>query len=234
MNPELLFGVGVVTFLLTALAFARAGGWRQVTGSRYYGLVALALLVAAGTYAALLAAERGVLAGEFAWPIRYAGWAVTTAALAYYLGLLADANGRLRVGLVAADLGMVAAGFLAVRTGGTTRWAAYGAALLSFAVVAGLLARPVTGAAREGLDTYDALALFERLRDLAVFLWLLYVVAWVLGPGLGYVRPDDQAFLFLVLDLSAAVGFAGVVGLRARTLNDVRRARLATTPVRPE
>lgn len=234
MDLELLFGIGVATFLVTALAFVRVGGLRQVISSQYYGLLALALLVGSGSYAALLAHERGLLADGLAWPIRYAGWAVTTALLVYYLGLLADASRAMRAALVAVDLGMVAAGFAALRTSGTAQWAAFGGAFLLFAVLAGLLGRPVSGTARERLDTYEARAMFERLRDLVVFVWLLYPVVWVLGPGLGYVQPDNGAFLYLVLDVSAAVGFAAVVGFRARTLNAVRRTRLTTPPVRAE
>jgi bacteriorhodopsin len=61
--------------------------------------------------------------------------------------------------------------------------------------------------------------LFGRLRNLIIVLWLLYPVVWILGTEgtIGVLPLYWETAAFMVLDLSAKVGF-GVVLLRSRSV----------------
>lgn len=226
-GSQIVYGIGAATFGITILAFLKAGGIKRSLTTQYHGLPLLVLLVATGAYGGLLAHEYGYFAEELAWTIRYAGWALAAAILVYYVGMLAGASRSARAGLGVVALGMVGAGYAGFQTSGTNQWLAYGAAGLLFLVLAGVLLGSVSRAAADRIGAHESRSLFESLRDLTVFIWAMYPIAWALGPGLGLVHHGDQIFLFLVLDLSAMAGFASVIIFRQYALETIRREVVA-------
>lgn len=222
-GSQLVFGIGAATFGITTLAVLKAGGLKRSFTTQYHGLPLLVVLVATGSYGALLAHELGYVAEELVWPIRYADWALTAPILAYYVGLLAGASRSLRAGLAAVALGMVGAGYAALHVTGTNQWVAYALSGFLYLVLATMLLGSVSRDAADSIGDSESRSLFESLRDLTVFVWLLFPVAWILGPGLDFLHHGDRVFLFLVLDLSAKAGFASVIVFRQYALRSIRR-----------
>lgn len=222
-GSQIVFGIGAATFGITTLALLKAGGLKRSFTTQYHGLPLLVMLVATGSYGALLAHELGYLAEGLAWPIRYADWAVTAPILVYYVGLLAGASRSVRAGLAVVALGMVGAGYGALQVTGTNQWVAYALSGFLYLVLASVLLGTVSRDAADTVGDSESGSLFESLRDLTVFVWLLFPVVWVLGPGLDLLHTGDRVFLFLVLDLSAKAGFASVVVFRQYALRSIRR-----------
>jgi sensory rhodopsin len=222
-GSELVFGVGAATFGITILALLKAGGLKRSFTTQYHGLPLLVVLVATGSYGALLAHEFGYFTEELVWSIRYADWALTAPILAYYVGLLAGASRSVRTGLSVVALGMVGAGYAALQVTGTNQWVAYALSGFLYLVLASMLLGSVSRDAADSIGDSESRSVFESLRDLTVFVWLLFPVAWILGPGLDFLLHSDRIFLFLVLDLSAKAGFASVIVFRQYALRSIQR-----------
>nr|1BCT_A Chain A, BACTERIORHODOPSIN [Halobacterium salinarum] len=59
---------------------------------------------------------------------------------------------------------------------------------------------------------------FKVLRNVTVVLWSAYPVVWLIGSeGAGIVPLNIETLLFMVLDVSAKVGF-GLILLRSRAI----------------
>ena len=150
----------------------------------------------------------GVGETQFFWA-RYADWLFTTPLLLIDLCLLADADRRTILTLVTLDVFMVAAGVggALAGQGQTVRiawWAVSTGALLG---VLFLLFDVLSDRAGE-LPAARA-ALYERLRNLTVGLWLLYPAVWVLGTqaGIEVLSLGLETAAFAVLDLTAKIVF---------------------------
>jgi len=74
----------------------------------------------------------------------------------------------------------------------------------------------------------DAQSTFNTLRNLIVFVWLVYPVWWILGTeGLGMISLYGETAGFMVLDLVAKVGF-GIILLSSREVLDAAGAAVGT------
>jgi bacteriorhodopsin len=156
---------------------------------------------------------------------RYTDWLFTTPLLLIDLGLLAGASRNQITTLVGLDVLMIGTGAIATLTSNGVLLGAAGDRLIWWGVSTGLLLvllyflfSTLTQEA-ERLSP-DAQSTFKTLRNLVLVAWLVYPVWWLLGTeGLGAISLYVETAGFMVLDLSAKVGF-GIILLSSREVLD--------------
>ena len=151
---------------------------------------------------------------------RYADWLFTTPLLLLDLALLAGADRNTIATLVGLDVGMILTGLVGALTTASPgmRIAWWGISTGFFLVLLYVLVSRLSSqaAARSG----DVASLFGTLRNLVIVLWTAYPIVWIVGTeGLGLVGLYPETAAFMVLDLTAKVGF-GFVLLRSRNVID--------------
>jgi bacteriorhodopsin len=148
---------------------------------------------------------------------RYADWLFTTPLLLLDLALLVDADRGTILALVGADGLMIGTGLI----GALTKvyqfrfvwWAVSTAAMLYILYV---LFFGFTKKA--GQMSGEVASTFRILRNVTVVLWSAYPVVWLVGSeGVGIVPLNVETLLFMILDVSAKVGF-GLILLRSRAI----------------
>lgn len=216
--------IGTAGMTIGTLYFvARGRGVRDPEMQKFYIATIFITAIAAAMYL-LMATGFGltqVQVGDRALDIywaRYADWVFTTPLLLFDLALLAGANRNTIATLVGLDVFMIVTGTIAA----FEQVAAYrilwwgvstGALLVLLYVLVGTLSEQAR--AKSG----EVAQLFSRLRNLTIFLWLLYPVVWILGTEgtIGVLPLYWETAAFMVLDLSAKVGF-GFLLLRSRSV----------------
>ena len=223
--------IGTALMAVGALAFL-AMGWREEDPERqaFYIVTTFIPVIAALSYFAM-ATGFGLLALEVPWQeaaldiywARYADWLFTTPLLLLDLALLAGANRNTIGTLIGLDVGMIVTGFVATVT--TTSqasrivwWGISSGFFLALLYI--LVSRLSAQAATQPGDVGD---LFGTLRNLTILLWTAYPIVWLIGTeGLGLVPLYWETAAFMVLDVTAKVGF-GFLLLRSRgTLEQAR------------
>jgi bacteriorhodopsin len=175
---------------------------------------------------------------------RYTDWLFTTPLLLLDLGLLARANRNQLSALIGLDVLMIGTGALATLTGdfaeptgsdvllglaaGPQRLIWWGVSTALLLVLLYFLFGTLSDQAN-ALSS-DVGAKFAQLRNLIVVIWLVYPVWWLVGTeGLQLVSLYIETAGFMVLDLTAKVGF-GILLLSSRqVLDDVSSAAAAST-----
>jgi len=165
---------------------------------------------------------------------RYTDWLFTTPLLLYDLSLLAGADRNTVASLVGLDVLMIGTGAVATLTGsGTGVVTAEAARLVWWGVSTGLLlvllyflfGSLTSQAATLSSETRST---FITLRNMILVLWLVYPVWWLVGTeGLGAIGLGVETAGFMVLDLTAKVGF-GLVLLRSHDILDDAAATTQT------
>jgi bacteriorhodopsin len=157
---------------------------------------------------------------------RYTDWLFTTPLLLYDLALLAGADRNTITTLVGLDVLMIGTGAVATLTGtGTELVGAEFARLIWWGVSTGfllvllyILFGKLTSQAKS--LSGDARGTFSTLRNMILVLWLVYPVWWLVGTeGINAVGLGVETAGFMVLDLTAKVGF-GFVLLRSHSILD--------------
>jgi len=158
---------------------------------------------------------------------RYTDWLFTTPLLLLDLGLLAGADRNTLATLIGLDVGMIVTGLVgALATGGgsslspgATRIAWWGISCGFFVVLLYYLVSTLSGVAAQ--RSGDVASLFGTLRNLVIVLWTAYPIVWIIGTEgtLNLIGLGVETVLFMVLDLSAKVGF-GFILLRSRDVLD--------------
>ena len=148
---------------------------------------------------------------------RYADWLFTTPLLLLDLGLLAGASNRDIGALITIDAFMIVTGLAAtlmkVPTARYAFWTISTIAMLFVLYYLVVVVGEAASSAGEGAEST-----FNTLRNLTVVLWTVYPIAWLIGTeGIGLVGLYSETLLFMVLDLSAKIGF-GVILLRSRAI----------------
>jgi bacteriorhodopsin len=156
---------------------------------------------------------------------RYADWLFTTPLLLLDLALLAGADRNTIWTLIGLDVGMIVTGLVAALTTASPglRIAWWGISTGFFLVLLVVLVSRLSGQAanRPG----DVGTLFGTLRNVVIVLWTAYPIVWLVGTeGLGLVPLYWETAAFMVLDVSAKVGF-GFVLLRSRSVLDQATVR---------
>jgi bacteriorhodopsin len=149
---------------------------------------------------------------------RYADWVFTTPLLLFDLALLAGANRNTIATLVGLDVFMIVTGGIAAfEPNAEYRILWWGISTGALLVLLYVLVGTLSEQARR--KSAEVSQLFGQLRNLIIVLWLLYPVVWILGTEgtIGVLPLYWETAAFMVLDLSAKVGF-GFVLLRSRSV----------------
>ena len=165
-------------------------------------------------YNSFAAANDGVL--EIYWA-RYADWLFTTPLLLLDIGLLAGASNRDIGALVGLDAFMIVTGLAAtLMKTNLARYTFWTISTIAMLLLLYFLFAVFTEAAAD-LDE-DAKGTFNVLRNLILVTWTLYPIVWLVGTeGAGAVGLFVETLLFMVLDVTAKVGF-GFILLRSRAI----------------
>ncbi len=225
VGPESIWlWIGTIGMTLGTLYFiGRGRGVRDQKMQEFYIITTFITTIAAAMYFAMATGfgVTEVMVGDEALTIywaRYADWLFTTPLLLLDLALLAGANRNTIATLIGLDIFMIGTGAIAAfaATPGT-RIAWWGISTGALLVLLYVLVGTLSANARS--QSPEVASLFGRLRNLVIVLWLLYPVVWILGTEgtFGILPLYWETAAFMVLDLSAKVGF-GVVLLRSRSV----------------
>ena len=161
------------------------------------------------------------------WP-RYTDWILTTPLLLYDLALLAGADRNTIATLVGLDVMMILTGLVGTLTiapmdslglsAGAHRLVWWGVSCGFFLALIFYLFRGL--ADRASQLSGQTKSTFNTLRYMIVGIWFVYPVWWIVGTeGLGVVGLPIETAGFMVLDLTAKVGF-GIILLRSHSVLD--------------
>nr|AER29833.1 ChR2-EYFP-betabR [synthetic construct] len=211
-----LMGLGTLYFLVKGM------GVSDPDAKKFYAITTLVPAIAFTMYLSMLLGY-GLTMVPFGGeqnPIywaRYADWLFTTPLLLLDLALLVDADQGTILALVGADGIMIGTGLVGALTKVYSYrfvwWAISTAAMLYILYV---LFFGFTSKAESMRP--EVASTFKVLRNVTVVLWSAYPVVWLIGSeGAGIVPLNIETLLFMVLDVSAKVGF-GLILLRSRAI----------------
>ncbi|APW97592.1 rhodopsin [Halobiforma lacisalsi AJ5] len=225
VGPESLWlWIGTIGMTLGTLYFVGRGrGVRDAKMQEFYIITIFITSIAAVNYFAMATGfgVTDVMVGDEALTIywaRYTDWLFTTPLLLLDLSLLAGANRNTIATLIGLDVFMIGTGAIATfASTPATRIAWWGISTGALLVLLYVLVGTLSEKARS--KSAEVASLFGTLRNLVIVLWLLYPVVWILGTEgtFGILPLYWETAAFMVLDLSAKVGF-GVVLLRSRSV----------------
>ena len=186
---------------------------RKTPGEEAHGVIHAIVPMIAGGFYLLMALNQGSVVidngRDFLWA-RYADWSLTTPLLLTALALTAMENLSKRLGLflglIGADLYMIAAGFAAgwSPTSSAEKWVWFLMSCGAFLAVYWVIWWPLRAeAALAGNGT-----VYKRNAAILSVLWLLYPVVFLFGTeGLLIVSPALAAAGYTVLDLVSKVAY---------------------------
>lgn len=227
----LALGIGTLGMALGTLAFIAMGaGETNERKQAFYIITIFASATAAVSYFSMFTGvgvvelESGL--GPDGGPqviywARYADWLFTTPLLLLDLALLAGANRNTIATLVGLDVAMILTGLVgALTVEGTVYRIVWWAISCGF-FVALLYVLVGTLSQNAAQKSGDVAALFSTLRNLVIVLWTAYPIVWIIGTEgtLGLIPLGVETAAFMVLDLSAKVGF-GFILLRSHDVLD--------------
>jgi bacteriorhodopsin len=239
-SEQIWLWVGTAGMLLGMLYFI-VTGWGEGDEKRqeFYIVTILITAIAFVNYLAMalgFGAATVNIGGEerLIYWARYSDWLFTTPLLLVDLALLARASRNQIVTLVSLDVLMIGTGAVATLAGGgfvvldvlddTAR------RLIWWGVSTGLLLVLLYflfGTLSEQAQSLSSEvgAKFAQLRNLIVVIWLVYPVWWLVGTeGLELVTLGPETAGFMVLDLTAKVGFGLLLLSSRQVLDDVSSA----------
>ncbi len=218
MSVESIFQwIGVAGMVAASVAFLFISFRTRREHRHHYLTKFLIVLVAATCYFAMAIGQSHITLsdGHSIFYARYIDWSITTPLLLLGLATLAmEAVGvdrTLVYGMLAADVYMIATGFVGAVSVDHSRWLWYVFSCGGFVAVLRIVWGPIRLEARKR----DREAVYVRLAGLLSILWLLYPVVWALGEeGLRAMPGDAETVCFTVIDLLAKVAY-GILFLRA-------------------
>ncbi len=210
----------------------RGWGVRDTEQEQFYVITIFITAIAAASYFSM-ATGFGLTEIEVAgdtldiyWA-RYADWLFTTPLLLLDLALLARVDRNTIATLIGLDVFMIVTGLVGalVTESVAFRLAWWGISTAALLFLLYFLVQGLSEMADERPAEVNSLV--STLQGILVVLWIAYPIVWIVGTeGLGYVPLYAETAAFMVLDLSAKVGF-GFVLLRSRSVLD------AATDVQP-
>jgi len=220
--------LGTVAMLLGGFYFLVQGwGVEDPKAKEYYAITIMIPMIAFASYLSMLFGFGATIVEVPGSPVeggeltiywaRYADWLFTTPLLLADLGLLAGADPREIGGIALVDAFMIVTGLVgALETTFAFRFAWWFVSTVALVFILYFLYFSFTRAAAERSE--EAQGTFKLLRNLTVVLWAVYPILWVIGTeGAGLVSLYVETLLFMVLDVTAKVGF-GFVLLRSRAV----------------
>jgi len=239
-SEQIWLWLGTIGMFVGMLYFI-ARGWGETDESRqeFYIVTIFITAIAFVNYLAMAVGfglTTVTLGGEdlpIYWA-RYTDWFFTTPLLLLDLGLLAGATRNELSSLVGLDMLMIATGAVATLSAGAGALGAGARRLIWWGVSTGLLLvllYMLYGTLDERVSELgpDARSTFETLRTLIVVIWLVYPVWWLVGTeGIGLVGIGIETAGFMVLDLTAKVGFGFILLSSREALDAVSAASSGT------
>lgn len=218
-QPSVWFGIGAGIFALGVVTFLGFALTRGNIRSPYYFLPPVTAAIAGVAYVAMTLVELGIAPAVVeVQTIRYIDWAVSTPFITYYLAMLARTSLSTRLVAVAVNTAMIAFGYGSTVASGLAQWGLFAASAVCFAGLLYLFLSTFSRAIRDAPQT--SRNLFASLRDLTVLIWSVYPVAYLLGPGgIGTMGTSDYTFVVVTLDVTAKVGFIGLMLARQYQLD---------------
>jgi bacteriorhodopsin len=225
---QVALALGTLGMALGTVAFVAMGrGEQDEHKRRFYVVTTLVSGIATVAYLLMflgIGVAQVRIPGEMVLRIywmRYVDWLLTTPLLLFDLALLAGADRETLYRLVGLDVAMVVVGAAAAVSpvGQTIRLALWVVSSAFFVALLYVLANQLSqqAARRSG----EVAALFSTLRNLVIVLWTAYPIVWIIGTEgtIGLIPLGVETAAFMVLDLSAKVGF-GFILLRSRGVLD--------------
>jgi bacteriorhodopsin len=210
----------------TLYFIARGWGVRDKEQQQFYIITIFVTAIASAAYFAmatgfgLTEVTVGNTVLDIYWA-RYADWLFTTPLLLLDLALLAGANRNTIYTLLGLDVFMIGTGTVGalVTSSPGARLAWWGISTVALLFLLFFLVRTLQEAAAH--QSEDVRRLASTLRNMLVVLWLAYPVVWILGTEgtIGLIPLYWETAAFMVLDLTAKVGF-GFVLLRSHAVLD--------------
>ena len=223
-RPETLWlGIGTLLMLIGTFYFIVKGwGVTDKEAREYYSITILVPGIASAAYLSMFfgIGLTEVQVGSEMLDIyyaRYADWLFTTPLLLLDLALLAKVD-RVSIGtLVGVDALMIVTGLVgALSHTPLARYTWWLFSTICMIVVLYFLATSLRAAAKERGP--EVASTFNTLTALVLVLWTAYPILWIIGTeGAGVVGLGIETLLFMVLDVSAKVGF-GLLLLRSRAI----------------
>jgi len=224
-RPETLWlGIGTIFMLLGTFYFLVKGwGVTNKEAREYYAITILVPGIATAAYLSMFfgiglteveVVGRGTLDIYYA---RYADWLFTTPLLLLDLALLANVD-RVTIGtLIGVDAFMIVTGLVgALSDTMLARYVWWLISTIAMIIVLYFLATSLRSAAKARSE--DVQSTFNTLTALTLVLWTAYPILWIIGTeGAGVVGLGVETLAFMVLDVSAKVGF-GLILLRSRAI----------------
>ncbi|MFC6961395.1 bacteriorhodopsin [Halocatena marina] len=223
--------LGTIGMVFGTTYFVGTGWGEQNPKARRYYIITVAVsAIAAVAYLAMtlgygvMTVADGGQTQTIYW-IHYVDWLLTTPLILLALALLAEGTRRMIVILVGFDASMILFGLVTVITtrgmagldSETFRFVLWGASVVAYLGVLGLLVRPLSREAAK--QSTEVAMLFSMLRNIVIVLWALYPTIWLLGHVINVIAPTVTLFAYLVVDLLAKIG-VGALLLRSDTIRE--------------
>ena len=225
-RPETLWlGIGTLLMLIGTFYFiARGWGVTDKEAREYYAITILVPGIASAAYLSMFfgIGLTTVEVAGMAEPLeiyyaRYADWLFTTPLLLLDLALLAKVD-RVTIGtLIGVDALMIVTGLIgALSKTPLARYSWWLFSTIAFLFVLYYLLTSLRSAAKQ--RSAEVQSTFNTLTALVAVLWTAYPILWIVGTeGAGVVGLGIETLAFMVLDVTAKVGF-GFVLLRSRAI----------------
>ena len=217
--------IGTLGFAAATVYFLSPMGGAPEGSRHFFIIMAVITGVAAFFYLTMsTGATSSLIEGRILYWGRYLEWVITTPLLLLILALLALADWRRNVGLIAGlmaiDVFMVLTGLQAgssLTAFGKGFW--FVVSTISLIVLLYLVyTRLFAEAASRPASVQSA---FRTLALLTIILWSCYPIVWLLGSsGFGAASSTVEVFLFLILDFLSKIGFGYLLLTNRQALGD--------------
>lgn len=202
--------IGTALMTIGLLVFIYLTYTNSEENRHFYYATSLVPLIAASAYFAMATGHGSInVGGHIFFFARYIDWVFTTPLLLLDLALLALPSVRGRLGLIGvllgADVYMILTGLISGFLTGADKYVWFATSTIAFLFILFVLVR-LLGEARGRGGAVGKL--FGNLAILTIVLWTCYPIVWLLGTeGTGLLSIQVEVILYMILDVSAKVGF---------------------------
>merc|ERR1719200_80052 len=138
---------------------------------------------------------------------RYVDWILTTPLMLWDVLALAGAPSDDILAAVGVDVLMIGFGAVGAQTPSAQKWVFFICGMVCFCHIVGALLR-YTKVSTFGKAAQDV---YCRVAYLTIVLWTLYPLVWIVAEGARLVSPSLEAFLYMVMDVSAKCVFGFII-----------------------
>ncbi|WP_457808861.1 bacteriorhodopsin [Kushneria sp. EE4] len=218
---QLSFTIGWIAMLLGGVMFWVISRGLPEAQKRHSVAAMTIVFVAFANYFAMSLGQGDLFFnGRTVYFARYTDWVITTPILLISLALFAGTTlnriATLLAALVAADIYMIVTGLVGNLSTAPYNYYWWLISMAAFLVVLGIVWGPLRRCAEQGTE----MSAYSKLAGMLTALWVCYPVVWLVGSsGISVISVTVESWLYLVLDVTAKVGFGAVA------LGAARRAR---------